>query len=139
MATHTTYIISENARAQAEFYIGALGGEITSVTTYGQVPGANEEELKDKVVNLSLVAAGVTFLMSDSMFEALTPGNMVSLCLEIATEEEAHAAFNNLSKDGSVKHPLEPAFWGALFGQLEDKFGISWMITSDTSACRDSQ
>ncbi|MFS0838520.1 VOC family protein [Paenibacillus sp. 1P03SA] len=139
MATHTTYIISEDARAQAEFYIGALGGEITSVTTYGQVPGASEEELKDKVINLSLVAAGVTFLMSDSMFEALTPGNMVSLCLEFATEEEAHTAFNNLSKGGNVKQPLEPAFWGALFGQLEDKFGISWMITSDTSACRDSE
>ncbi|MBV6715339.1 VOC family protein [Paenibacillus chitinolyticus] len=139
MAKHTTYIFSEDARAQAEFYIQALGGEITSVTTYGEVPGAKEEELKDKVINLSLVAAGVTFLMSDSMFEALTPGNVLSLCLEFATEEEAHSAFNNLSKDGKVNQPLEPAFWGALFGQLEDKYGITWMITSDTSACRETQ
>ncbi|MFD7521848.1 VOC family protein [Paenibacillus chitinolyticus] len=139
MAKHTTYIFSEDARAQAEFYVQALGGEITSVTTYGEVPDANEEELKDKVINLSLVAAGVTFLMSDSMFESLNPGNVVSLCLEFPTEEEAHAAFDKLSQGGTVKQPLEPAFWGALFGQFEDKYGISWMITSDTSACRESQ
>jgi PhnB protein len=28
-----------------------------------------------------------------------------------------------------VMYPLEPVFWGGMFGQLEDKYGVSWMIS----------
>lgn len=129
MAKHTTYIMSEDARAQAEFYTHALGGEILSVMTHGQLPEA-KEELKEKVVNLSLIAGGINFLMSDSVFESIIRGNAINLSLEFATEAEAREAFDKLADGGNVKCPLEPAFWGALFGQIEDKFGIMWMITT---------
>nr|WP_325168587.1 hypothetical protein [Paenibacillus sp. S28] len=43
MAKHMTYIFSEDARAQAEFYVQALGGEIVSVQTHGELPHATEE------------------------------------------------------------------------------------------------
>jgi PhnB protein len=133
MAKHTTYIFSEDARAQAEFYTHALGGEILSVMTHGQLPDA-KEEIKDKVLHLSLMAAGVNFLMSDSVFEPINRGNGINLCLEFATEAEAHEAFDKLAEGGNVKDPLKPAFWGALFGQIEDKYGIMWMITTEPKA-----
>ncbi|MBW7452997.1 VOC family protein [Paenibacillus sepulcri] len=129
MAKHTTYIMSEDARAQAEFYTHALGGEILSVMTHEQLPEAREE-LKDKVVNLSLMAGGINFLMSDSVFEPIIRGNAINLSLEFPTETEAREAFDKLAEGGNVKCPLEPAFWGALFGQIEDKYGIMWMITT---------
>ncbi|AOZ93663.1 VOC family protein [Paenibacillus crassostreae] len=129
MAKITTYIMSEDAKAQAEFYTHALGGEILSVMTHGQLPEA-KEELKEKVVNMSLIAGGINFLMSDSVFEPIIRGNAINLSLEFATEAEAREAFDKLSEGGNVKCPLEPAFWGALFGQIEDKFGIMWMITT---------
>lgn len=44
---------------------------------------------------------------------------------------EALQAFDQLAEGGSVKHPLERAFWGALFGQVEDKFGVQWMVTRE--------
>lgn len=121
--------MSEDAKAQAEFYTRALGGEILSVMTHGQLPGA-KEELKDKVVNLSLMAGGINFLMSDSVFEPVIQGNAINLCLEYATEAEAREAFDKLAEGGKVKCPLEPAFWGALFGHIEDKYGVMWMITT---------
>ncbi|MFX3634652.1 MAG: VOC family protein [Candidatus Pristimantibacillus sp.] len=129
MAKYTTYIMSEDARAQGEFYTYALGGEILSVMTHGQIPGA-KEELKDKVVNMSLIAGGINFLMSDSVFEPIIRGNAINLSLEFATEEEAREAFDKLAEGGNVKCPLEPAFWGSLFGQIEDKYGVMWMITT---------
>ncbi|RIX50074.1 VOC family protein [Paenibacillus nanensis] len=129
MAKHTTYILSEDAKAQAAFYVHALGGEIHSVMTHGQLPGA-KEELKDKVVNLSFVAAGVNFLMSDSVFEPVIRGNAINLSLEFESEAEAREAFDKLKESGTVISPLEPAFWGALFGQLEDKYGVRWMMTT---------
>ncbi|MCR2805245.1 VOC family protein [Paenibacillus soyae] len=129
MAKHTTYIMSEDAKAQAEFYVQTFGGEILSVMTHGQLPGAREE-LKDKVVNLSLIAAGVHFMMSDSVFEPVVRGNAINLSLEFETEAEAREAFHKLAAGGNVICQLEPAFWGSLYGQLEDKFGVRWMITT---------
>ncbi|WP_336772922.1 VOC family protein [Paenibacillus sp. MMO-58] len=131
MANLTAYILSEDAKAQAAFYVQALGGEILSVVTHGQLPESHEE-LKDMVVNLSMTAAGINFLMSDSVFEPLRQGNAINLSLEYSDEAEARGAFEKLAVNGKVICPLEPAFWGALFGHIEDKFGIRWMITTTT-------
>ncbi|OXM87583.1 VOC family protein [Paenibacillus rigui] len=130
MAKYTTYIFSEDARAQAEFYTQALGGEIQSIMTHGQLPDSREE-WKDKVMHLSLVAAGVTFFMSDSVFQPVQHGNAINLCLEYATDAEAYEAFDKLAEGGQVKDALKPAFWGSLFGLLEDKYGVTWMITTE--------
>jgi PhnB protein len=127
MATLKPYLFSEDSKAQAEFYIGALGGEIQSVMTYGEAPEPNDA-IKDKVMHLCLIAGGVTFFMSDS-FGPLTRGNGISLSLEFKTEAEGREAFDNLAAGGKVMHPLEPVFWGGMFGQLEDKYGILWMIS----------
>jgi len=100
-----------------------------TVMTHGQLPGT-AEELKDKVVNLSLVAGGIHFMMSDSVFEPVIRGNAINLSFEFATEGEAREAFAMLAEGGNIICPLEPAFWGSLFGQIEDPFGIRWMITT---------
>lgn len=71
--------------------------------------------------------------MSDS-FEPIHYGNNINLSLEFATEDEAREAFAKLAEGGNVKYPLELAFWGALHGQLEDKFGVLWMITNEVKA-----
>jgi PhnB protein len=128
MAKHTTYIFSTEAKTQAEFYTQALGGEILSVMTYGGLPDT-PEELKDKVMHLSLIAAGVTFFMSDH--GPIDYGNSINLNLEFGTEAEAHSAFDNLAAGGQVKDSLKPAFWGSLFGVLKDKYGVTWMITTE--------
>jgi PhnB protein len=133
MAKHTTYIFSEDTRAQAEFYTQALGGEILSVMTHGQIPDA-KEAIKDKVLHLSLIAGGINFLMSDAVFEPIRKGNAINHVLEFASEAEAHEAFDKLAEGGKVNDPLKPAFWGALFGQLEDKYGVKWMITTESKA-----
>ncbi|TNJ59521.1 VOC family protein [Paenibacillus hemerocallicola] len=129
----TPYIMSEDAKAQAAFYTQALGGEITSVMTHGQLPDASEA-LKDKVMHMSLVAGGIPIFMSDSVFGPVHRGNNIHLSLEFATDEEAHEAFGKLAEGGKVVHPLQTAFWGSLFGQIEDKFGVLWMVTTEEKA-----
>ncbi|MNI30512.1 hypothetical protein D3C73_843610 [compost metagenome] len=129
MANFTAYLMSEDARAQAGFYIQALGGKMNSITTHGDLPDARED-LKDKVINLSFNAAGVHFMMSDSIFEPVSYGNSVNLNLEFADEAEAREAFDRLAEGGVVKEAIAPAFWGALYGHVQDKFGILWMITT---------
>ncbi|MBW7460957.1 VOC family protein, partial [Paenibacillus sepulcri] len=86
MATLKPFLISEDSRAQADFYVGALGGTINSVMTHAQAPEPNDA-IKDKVMHLCLEAAGVTIFMADSL-GPLTHGNGISLNLEFESAAE---------------------------------------------------
>jgi PhnB protein len=127
MAKLTPYIISEDSRAQAAFYISSLGGEIVSVMTHGQM-GDESEANKDKVMHMVAVVAGNNLYMSD--FDGHTIGDAMSLSLEFTSEGESRDAFTKLSDGGKVIFPFGQAPWGGFFGQFADKFGVPWMITS---------
>ncbi|GIP40548.1 VOC family protein [Paenibacillus sp. J31TS4] len=129
MAKLTPYFYSEDARAQAQFYIEAMGGEILEQKTYGEAPGT-EEGMKDKIIHMRFTAADVTFFIADSMHEA--PGqNSYDLNLEFRAEDEARRAFAGLAEGGRVLMDLEKQFWGSLFGRVEDKFGVKWQISTE--------
>ncbi|GED71682.1 VOC family protein [Brevibacillus reuszeri] len=123
------YIHSEEAREQAAFYAQALGGEILSTMTYGQTPGT-PEEIKDKVMHMVLSVAGGNIIFLSDSFGPSQRGRFISLALSYKKEEEARQAFENLSKDGTVKFPLELQPWGAYYGEVEDKFGVNWQIVT---------
>ncbi len=130
MAKLTPYIFSEDARTQAEFYTNALGGEILSVMTFAQAPNV-DEQLKDKVMHMSLIAGGISFFMSDSPFQPIERGNGMHLSLEFDDEAEAYSRFDKLAEGGKVLDALKKQFWGSLFGLVEDKFGVLWQVTTE--------
>ncbi|QHW32432.1 VOC family protein [Paenibacillus rhizovicinus] len=129
MAKLTPYIYSSNAREQADFYAKALGGEIASVQTFGDMPGGAPED-RERVMHLILRAAGLTFYMADS--DTIQRGNGLDLTLEYERAEEAEQAFNNLAARGSVLMPFAKMFWGSMFGRLVDPYGIRWQISTTT-------
>jgi PhnB protein len=59
---------------------------------------------------------------------ALVRGNAVSLMLNCSSEEEIKECYLKLSAGGQQTHPLELTFWGALFGNLTDKYGNHWLL-----------
>ncbi|HMS65248.1 MAG TPA: VOC family protein, partial [Ignavibacteria bacterium] len=60
-------------------------------------------------------------------------GNAVSLILNCSSEEELNECYNKLSAGGKSEHPVEITFWGAMFGDLTDKFGNHWLLHFDKS------
>jgi PhnB protein len=58
-------------------------------------------------------------------------GNSVSLMLDCSSEDEIKTVYKKLSKGGKATHPLETTFWGALFGDLTDKYGNNWLLHFD--------
>jgi PhnB protein len=127
MGNLTPYIISEDARSQAEFYKQTLGGEILSVMTHEQLMGA-QHEFKDKIMHLSMVVAGgCSIFMADSFDQG--PG--ISLSKAYKTESEASEAFAKLAVGGDVKYPIEMQPFGLFYGELTDKYGVKWMITAE--------
>lgn len=61
------YLMSEDARGQAEFYKKVLSGEILTIKTYGEAPGT-PEELKDRVMHMVLSLAGENTLFFSDIF-----------------------------------------------------------------------
>jgi PhnB protein len=123
----TPYVISEDARTQAEAYRKALDGKVQSVMTYGQTPGT-PEAIKDKVMHLAMTVAGENMLFLSDSFGAADGSRGIALALSFEIESEAREAFGNLSEDGTVKYPFELQPWGAYYGEVVDKFGITWQI-----------
>ncbi|CAM3734617.1 MULTISPECIES: VOC family protein [Paenibacillus] len=122
------FIISGDARAQAAFYIEAVGGEIHVLSTFGDAPGTPESS-KDKVMHLSMtLAGGNTLIMSDAFQDAELSANM-GLSLSFDDEEAARTAYRNLSAGGVEKYPFALQPWGNFYyGELVDRFGMTWQL-----------
>jgi PhnB protein len=122
------YLMSEDARSQANFYLESLGGEILTLTTFGEVQGT-PETVKDKVMHLALTVAGTNTLMMTDSFEPVSGSRSISLALNYDDESEARTAYAKLSEGGEIKFPFALQPWGAYYGEIEDKFGVTWQIT----------
>ncbi|CAI6083170.1 VOC family protein [Cohnella sp. JJ-181] len=123
------YILSEDARSQADFYLQALGGKRMSVGTHGELMGA-QDEFKDKVMHMCIAIAGDNYVFLADAMEPPGQGSALALTIEYGTRDEAREAFGKLAEGGTVLHPIETQPFGLYFGELKDKYGIRWMITA---------
>ncbi len=121
---------SGNCREAMSFYQECLGGEL-QFQTIGDSPMAVKmpKKMKNYILHATLTN-GVLLLMGSDMVsdDGLIKGNAVSLSLTCNSEEEIRAAYKKLSAGGHATHPLADTFWGALFGDLTDKFGNHWLL-----------
>ncbi len=119
-------------REALNFYKDCLNGEIVSIQTYGEAYMEVEDKYKNNVIHAEFKADGVEFMASDGMPGfAATPGNMITLSINLDDEQEQKDIFNALAAGGKVTMPLDKTFWGAIFGQLTDRFGIQWMLNCE--------
>ena len=124
-----------NCREAMTFYKNCLGGELT-LQTIGESPLADQmpPQMQQGILHATLTKGALVLLASDMVAEeGLTRGNAVSLMLNCSSEDEIKAFYNSLSAGGQATHPLENSFWGALFGDLTDKFGNHWLLHFDKS------
>nr|WP_091187920.1 VOC family protein [Paenibacillus catalpae] len=127
-AKMNSYLMSQDARGQAEFYVQALGGEIQFLTTYGETPGT-PDIMKDKVMHLSLTVAGTNPLMMADTFEPVAYNRSICISLSYDDVSEATSAYAKLSEGGESKYPFALQPWGAYYGEVIDPYGVTWMIT----------
>ena len=119
-----------NCREAMTFYKECLGGELV-LQTIGESPMADTmpAQMKRSILHSTLTKGNLLLMGSDMVADnGLVKGNSVSLMLNCSSEEEIKTCYKNLSKDGEATHPLENTFWGALFGDLTDKFGNHWLL-----------
>jgi PhnB protein len=118
-----------DCRAAMTFYKECLGGEL-KLMSVGDSPMAAQmpPAAKNNVLHGLLTSGNMTIMASDWMSPgSMTKGNNISLSISCASTKEADALYARLSAGGTASHPLKDEFFG-YFGDLKDKFGITWML-----------
>jgi PhnB protein len=118
------------AREAMTFYQSVFGGEL-ALSTFSDysMPVIGEDEA-DLIMHGQLEAPGGLTLMG-----ADTPSSMelpdasnISISLSGDDEAELRGYWDKLAEGGTVAMPLQQAEWGDAFGQLTDRYGVSWLV-----------
>jgi len=120
-----------NAKEAFDMYATALSGQIAFAQTFADSGQEHKPEMKDKIMHAMLVAGELTIMASDAEEKDVKDGNQVSLSMDFSNVEEMEKVFSALSNGANITMPLQDTFWGARFGMLTDKFGVSWMFNHD--------
>lgn len=129
-----------NCEEAFNFYKTIFGGEFSFIGRFKDMPAEQPvpEELKDKIMHMSLPLTRDIMLMGSDTFAPYSPpliqGNNITLSVSVETEDEAIRIYNGLSQGGEVIMPLGEVFWAALFGMFTDKYGINWMVNFERKA-----
>jgi PhnB protein len=117
-----------------EFYKATLGGAY-EVNRFGESPAGagTDESWKDKVIHATFKGDGFTFMASDGQPNSVPSPKgetEISLSLGLSDIAEAERIFKALADGGWIVMPFGDVTWGGKFGMVNDKYGVSWMITA---------
>ena len=130
MSINSYLTFNGNCREAMTFYKQCLGGKL-SFQTIGESPFSDKMPLKMKesILHATLKKGNMIIMASDMASEkGIIKGNSVSLMLNCSSEKEIRTYYKKLSSGGNADHPLEDTFWGAIFGDLTDKYGNHWLL-----------
>jgi len=133
MKLYTYLNYAGNCQEAFRFYEQHLGGKITMMMTHGQGPNPNAgpPNWKEAILHARM-KIGETELMGADIPSA-QPMRSAYLTLIVNSIDEAERIYATLSEGGEIFMPLAETFFAIRFGQLRDKFGISWMILQERS------
>ena len=114
------------------FYAQVLGGSVRTMTF--KDAGLDV----DGVMHAALETPTGFHLYASDQFPGMGPDLVEGNNLQISISGDDDAAmrgfWEGLSQSGQVVMPLEKQMWGDWFGQLRDRFGVSWMVNISAGA-----
>ena len=130
MRLNTYLNFGGNCEAAFRFYEQHLGGAITMMMRRSESPTPTDTwPESEKSIQYAMMTIGETELMgSDVPPDRFQPMRSVYLSLTAADAAEAERVWAILSDGGQIYMPIAETFFATRFGQLRDKFGVSWMI-----------
>ncbi|HVV26243.1 MAG TPA: VOC family protein [Candidatus Saccharimonadales bacterium] len=124
--TVTPYIYFKGqAREAMEFYKSVFGGTL-DVVSYADMPDVEGVD-KDWLMHAALYGGDAHLFASDTT-GASAKAAKIELALGGDNELRLREIFGKLSEGGEIKRPIQKEAWGDLFGALQDKYGIEWMV-----------
>lgn len=116
------YLSFENSLEVAKYYERVFDGEIKYIMRGKDVPGYPEDKFED-IVHLELLIQDHYIYMGDY---PVKPTDQAMLLLDYKDLDVMKRHYENMKKDGKVEQEMKDTFWGAIFGTIEDKYGMKW-------------
>jgi PhnB protein len=130
-----TYVnFGGNCAEAFRYYEKHLGGKIVMMMTHGQapIPTQVKPEWKDAILHARIDFAGAQLMGAD--IPGCQPMRSAYLSLGVDSDAEAERIWGALSEGGQALMPMQETFFASRFGQVRDRFGISWMILHERPA-----
>lgn len=121
------HISIENCKEAIECYQRILGGEIRRVQLADGIDMFKGHEGKYIHAELHLDNGSVMYF-NDVFSKEYVLGNHIEMGLELESDEEIETIYQALLDGGQVNMELQNTFWGARYGKVKDKFGLSWEL-----------
>ncbi|HJB22713.1 MAG TPA: VOC family protein [Candidatus Jeotgalibaca pullicola] len=133
------YLIFDGEAQEAfDFYAEVLNAENLGLTKFKDMPAVPDsqplsDEAQNLVMNATLQLPNGSYLMFSDTFPGMpySKGNNVSITLVYDTLEETKATFDKLAEGGEIQMELQETFWSPLYGNLTDKFGVEWQLSTE--------
>ncbi|MBM7441575.1 VOC family protein [Streptomyces sp. HB132] len=119
-----------DARAALGFYHSVFGGDV-AVVSYEDAGDTRNPSEADQVMWGQVTAESGFRVMAYDVPSRLPWDRGVNsffVSLRGGTTQEVTAYWEKLSAGATVVQPLEPAGWAPLYGMLEDRFGVVWVV-----------
>lgn len=127
-------MLDGKGKEAVDFYEYALDATVVSVRTYGDIPGeqAIPEALKGRILHAHIKIGQTDMMIADTFpgpqQSATQPGNQLSIAVSIASAEKTREVYGKLLEGGQELMPLQETFFSPLYGQVTDKFGVTWQV-----------
>lgn len=132
LITHITF--NGHCKEAFELYASCLGGQITTMLTYGASPMASSApDLADKIVHATLEVGDQRLTGVDVPADTYKKPQSFAIQLNIDDPGQALSIFNTLASGGVVQLPLAKTFWAEHYGILTDRYGVPWEINCGQS------
>lgn len=125
----TTYINFAGRCAEAfSYYASHLGAVPGLMVRHGEGPNAGQlpPEWQQAVQHGRIVIGDLELLAAD--IPGAEPMRSAYLTLRVDDAATAERAYAALAERGKIFMPLAETPFASRFGQLQDQFGINWMI-----------
>ena len=127
-----------NAEEAFTFYKSVFGGEFSKILRFKDISSPEFPVTENDATKIMLIALpiGNNILMANDVPESMGKTNenenRSKISIRTETKEEADKIFYGLSAGGQVEVPICDSPWGSYYGMFRDKYGIEWIVESDS-------
>ncbi|NOU66621.1 VOC family protein [Paenibacillus sp. LMG 31461] len=133
----TPYLVLPGTAGEAiAFYEKALDAQVLFKQTFGEMPASPDYPLADEqkgLIGHAMLQVGESQMMfSDSdSGKPVQQGDQVTICITTKDASKSKQFFEGLKEGGTVIMDLHEAFFSPAYGQVKDKFGVTFQIFTE--------
>lgn len=122
-----------NANEAIDFYVKALDARVVYTLRFGDMPENPESPLppeKKDLINYAILKIGESELQLTDHYTGSSyhKGTQVTIVVQTNDKDKATQYFETLKEGGQVNDPLQASFFSPAYGNITDKFGVTFRI-----------